>query len=947
MRKNNRGFTLVELLAAMVILGILMMIAVPTIFNMFDDNKKQLYVDAAKKLMAQAEYEMKASSSIIEKPPKDGAIAISLLYLDSSDFEDAPEGGEFIKEASFVVIKNTGTSLEYSATIVEKMKKGGYKGVVLTKGTALEKKNANKYVKVFNKDKIVYIEDNDSGVDYLSVNYINDNLGTNYIKTLDGIYNYPELVGGLEEEGDDTPVIENVSISPADNKKYNSFDAILSVTANDDKTLRKDLMVYTSLVSYDDALREANGAMYGSGDSYQKAYNFSSIHNKYDGYEITVYVVVKDGGGSIAMKQVTYTLHTNTAPIINTNSSVTYLAKRTNDEHNMPKAQLRLDVSDDVDDKVDLDVCISKTEGSCTAYKKYGEVFGNNDTLEYDFGGNPDGRTVKLFVYVRDSFGLITHTELSYNIYNNIGPTIEGVEIVSEEDMFTDEDRRPSIGGHLTTYIKVIATDDFATSGLTVNISSPSTNALEYKYSDEARKFVLAGNYDGGERTIQVSVTDQFGKSATSTHKYRVYKNKPPVIDNFTIESDGEACNDSSKCPISSGGSINTKISFSVTDDIDYSGDYADLKVCVSDKAANNGNFVPYGDYHGKKVDFKVTPTNSDNPYDGSTKKIYYGVIDTYGEVSLGETSYKLYNNQSPVINSLKIESAPLSEMLESNLFEDFLPININSMRITLDVSDDGDKPDLMVDVCKKIGSETETCEGYMPYREVFDVSLLDSIESDRYDGREYAIKVRVKDPFGAVAEKSGTYKVYQDKKPVIDKFTIESSTIGVADRVVNFEFRVRDPLDTFDLCLGTSNDFDTCVANPIRYYENNNGSDVKDDNVGYVIPNDFDGSTSTYYLIVKDSYGHVVSKSVTYTLYNMCSERSGDTTEFSFLPVDENEIISASKCGGKCYTEGNPSNIQAKYNYSLSYMDKYFINYNHYWLFWRNLLYYCFQPIK
>jgi len=176
MRKNNRGFTLVELLAAMVILGILMMIAVPTIFNMFDDNKKQLYVDAAKKLMAQAEYEMKASSSIIEKPPKDGAIAISLLYLDSSDFEDAPEGGEFIKEASFVVIKNTGTSLEYSATIVEKMKKGGYKGVVLTKGTALEKKNANKYVKVFNKDKIVYIEDNDSGVDYLSVNYINDNL---------------------------------------------------------------------------------------------------------------------------------------------------------------------------------------------------------------------------------------------------------------------------------------------------------------------------------------------------------------------------------------------------------------------------------------------------------------------------------------------------------------------------------------------------------------------------------------------------------------------------------------------------------------------------------------------------------------------------------------------------------------------------------------------------
>jgi len=41
MIKNNKGFTLVELLTAVIILGILMAVAAPTVLNMISNNKKE------------------------------------------------------------------------------------------------------------------------------------------------------------------------------------------------------------------------------------------------------------------------------------------------------------------------------------------------------------------------------------------------------------------------------------------------------------------------------------------------------------------------------------------------------------------------------------------------------------------------------------------------------------------------------------------------------------------------------------------------------------------------------------------------------------------------------------------------------------------------------------------------------------------------------------------
>ena len=46
--KNNKGFTLVELLAVIVIMGILMMIAIPSITKTIEKSRKDSFVDIAK-----------------------------------------------------------------------------------------------------------------------------------------------------------------------------------------------------------------------------------------------------------------------------------------------------------------------------------------------------------------------------------------------------------------------------------------------------------------------------------------------------------------------------------------------------------------------------------------------------------------------------------------------------------------------------------------------------------------------------------------------------------------------------------------------------------------------------------------------------------------------------------------------------------------------------------
>lgn len=55
MKNNKKGFTLVELLAVIVILGVLLLIAVPAVSNIIDSSKKKSFESAAKLMIENVE----------------------------------------------------------------------------------------------------------------------------------------------------------------------------------------------------------------------------------------------------------------------------------------------------------------------------------------------------------------------------------------------------------------------------------------------------------------------------------------------------------------------------------------------------------------------------------------------------------------------------------------------------------------------------------------------------------------------------------------------------------------------------------------------------------------------------------------------------------------------------------------------------------------------------
>ena len=95
--RNEKGFTLVELLAVMVILGIIMSIAIPNVTGILYKNRATTYVEDAKKLATTAEYKLRGSSTGIVKPLENQCVVMNLAYLDNSEFEDPPNGGEYLK----------------------------------------------------------------------------------------------------------------------------------------------------------------------------------------------------------------------------------------------------------------------------------------------------------------------------------------------------------------------------------------------------------------------------------------------------------------------------------------------------------------------------------------------------------------------------------------------------------------------------------------------------------------------------------------------------------------------------------------------------------------------------------------------------------------------------------------------------------------------------------
>ena len=200
MRKSNKGFTLVELLASLVIVGLLAIFALPTVVNLLGNSREKLYITDAKKLISQAEYKFRVASSEIEKPDNGDCLVLSMVYLDNSDFANSPNNGKYVREASYVVVKNNNGNFEFSVELVEEIKDGVYKGVKLTSEFNL-KSNSIRHVDSFQKNDLNFVENNETLRKYdgkqLNSNYINSKLGNSYVATISKVYNHPDLADNI------------------------------------------------------------------------------------------------------------------------------------------------------------------------------------------------------------------------------------------------------------------------------------------------------------------------------------------------------------------------------------------------------------------------------------------------------------------------------------------------------------------------------------------------------------------------------------------------------------------------------------------------------------------------------------------------------------------------------------------------------------------------------
>lgn len=149
MKLNNKGFTLVELLAAMVILAAIMAIAVPNIMGILNNSKADAYVEDAKRMLSLAEYKVRANPGL---RPSTGSCKILLENLDKSEFKNAPNNGTYDLQKSFVVVtrqdQNGKKNYTYSVTIVENLENGkGNRGIPIVSYKDLYEKEPSSLIK--------------------------------------------------------------------------------------------------------------------------------------------------------------------------------------------------------------------------------------------------------------------------------------------------------------------------------------------------------------------------------------------------------------------------------------------------------------------------------------------------------------------------------------------------------------------------------------------------------------------------------------------------------------------------------------------------------------------------------------------------------------------------------------------------------------------------------
>ena len=968
MKRNNKGFTLVELLAALVILGVLALFALPTVINLLSDSRNKLYITDAKKLISQAEYKFRGASSEIEKPDSGECLVLSMVYLDNSDFDNAPNNGKYLREASYVVVKNNNGNYEFSAELVEEISKNVYKGVELTRDSNL-KTSSTRHVVSFTKDDLNFVESNTVMGSYngkqLDSDYINSKLGNSYIEGISKVYNYPDLADSTYNANYAIPRIARAEYVSASNKNFNSLDAILKIVAVDSDTKTKDLEVIIGPASagrypdLDAPLSDVNTPYdftprrysYGMLSDFSLEMDFSAINLDYTGVTTSLYIVVVDPEGNTDRINPTYTIHTNEAPVIDLSKSGVF--KRHTDNDNLSSAILRLVATDDITSAGDLEYCITedKDATSCSNYKKYSEFVNYEKDYTFTCGGqcDYDGRTLYLKVFLRDNDNksrLETSALFSYQLFKNNPPRITSVTFNPEKLPFLGEQQNYRA---LKTGVSVKIEDASSENNITVKLDESENfdkNPISLKYSDFSGDvaYTFSGYYDGSFKKLYVRAVDEYGAFTTYEADYgNVYLNKEPEIKNVSFKSLDilqYVCPNTKLCDKygDNGGAYLYDVTVDAFDDLVEDDK---MLICISETASdcadkNSPDFRPYNVGKTKSIGM---PSSSN--FKGQERTVYVVLYDDYASDINGNSTlakyysttakYKIYQNQPPEINDNEI-----------SIVSDNIDYNFRDVKVSFKAVDDLDKVNKLK---YKLTDGINTVSGNLTATSGDQANVVSFSFGGEYDGEDRELTIEVIDSYGETSSVTRKYAIHKNEAQHISFVTVESveapcdkeSCVGGNGLKTNVRLNVKDDLDSnidnLNVCLRVGSG--SCT----NYVALKNYPGVqKDTNGDYILPYNitlsdtlpYKGTNLQIYAYVKDSSGEVGNRSGSYTLYNNTSAsidgeypivKSSNNDEFLTLSTVKfqikaiDEFVSSSNLKfNVCYLE-IPKNANGEYD--------------------------------
>jgi type IV pilus assembly protein PilA len=125
MKLNKKGFTLVELLAVIVILAVILVIAIPNVLSIIDKSRKDSMVNTAKMMVKAAQLVVAqgqtAAGTTVSTPVANKYITIKMSTLALDNVTKDPDGGAYpgtpAGANSYVVIFNDAGTLKYYVNI--------------------------------------------------------------------------------------------------------------------------------------------------------------------------------------------------------------------------------------------------------------------------------------------------------------------------------------------------------------------------------------------------------------------------------------------------------------------------------------------------------------------------------------------------------------------------------------------------------------------------------------------------------------------------------------------------------------------------------------------------------------------------------------------------------------------------------------------------------------